>query len=305
MDVTQQRYMIALAESGSVSKAAKNLGVSQPAISAWLKNIEDQLGTKLMHRTKNKLVLTPAGEIYLRASRQMIELRDKTYAEIRTIAGQEKEPIVITGTPNGGADLFARMYHQLSSDFPGLEFRFIESYNQGSIDLVKSGEADIAIGSACALDDEYINYIAIRQRKLILAVPYGLPSAYDSSHVKNGDELPKADMSALIGQPFIMPNEEMSYHKALIDWLSAKGYEPNVVFSSASTRSIYNMIRIGNGIGVVPRNFFSPLDRVSPLELDPDILSYSVLMYKKDRALSPELAAFIEATERFLVAFTR
>ena len=68
MDITQQQYMIALAETGSLTKAAEKLGVSQPAISNWLKSIEEQFHTKLVIRSRHGLVLTQAGIIYLEAS---------------------------------------------------------------------------------------------------------------------------------------------------------------------------------------------------------------------------------------------
>ena len=72
MDVTQQQYISAIAREGSLTAAARSLGVSQPALSNWLKNLEEQLGIQLVIRSKRHLVLTPAGKIYLEAA----ELRD-------------------------------------------------------------------------------------------------------------------------------------------------------------------------------------------------------------------------------------
>lgn len=297
MDITQQQYMIALAETGSITKAAERLGVSQPAISNWLKGIEKQLGTQLVIRSKRGLTLTPAGDIYLEASRKMAETKERIYHEISRLAGGCTEVVTIAGTPNGGADLFARIYHHLSSELPSLELRFIEGYNRSSIDMVRRGTADIALGtlagdlSACGDD---IEYIETARQELILAVPLGYPTAYDASGVRSTDPLPRADMSKLAGLPFIMPDEEISYHDALISWFLKTGYVPNAVFQSASTRSIYNMVKNGNGIGIMQRRFFSPLDRIAPFSLDPPIRVFSAILYKRDRSMSPEFQSLLD-----------
>lgn len=297
MDITQQQYMIALAETGSITKAAEKLGVSQPAISNWLKGIEKQLDAQLIIRSKKGLTLTPAGEIYLEASRRMVETRDRVYHDIGRQTGGEAEVVTIAGTPNGGADLFASIYHHLSSELPSLELRFIEGYNRSSIDMVRQGTVDIALGTLAGDPAAYgddIEYIATTSQELILAVPHGYPTAYDASGIKSTDPFPRADMSKLTGLPFIMPDEEISYHDALIDWFLRVGYVPNPIFQSASTKSIYNMVKNGNGIGVMQRRFFSPLDRISPFSLDPPIRVFSAILYKKGRSMSPEFMSLLD-----------
>lgn len=296
MDITQQQYMIALAETGSLTKAAEKLGVSQPAISNWLKSIEEQFHTKLVIRSRHGLVLTQAGIIYLEASQKMRDIRNQTYWDIRRIANEGSAVVTIAGTPNGGAELFARIYHDLGAELLSLELKFVESYNRSSINMVRQEKADLALATIAGNIGDYgddIEYIETNRHELMLAVPYGFPTSYDASAVKSKDLFPKADLSKLADLPFIMPNEEISYHDVLIRWFRQKGYSPNAVFRSASTKSIYNMIRSGNGIGIVQRRFFSPLDRVSPFSLDPPIQVFSAIIYKKGRDMSPEFLALL------------
>ena len=100
MDVTQQQYMIALAREGSLTAAARTLGISQPALSNWLKNLEDQLGIQLVSRSKRHMVLTPAGKIYLEAAERMAAIRDRTYGRILGESQAPREVVRVTGTPN-------------------------------------------------------------------------------------------------------------------------------------------------------------------------------------------------------------
>lgn len=87
MDITDQKYMIALAETRSITQAAKRLNISQPALSNWLSTLEYQLGTQLAIRSKKQLVLTPTGQIYLEGSYRMLQIKHQTYAEIANTAG--------------------------------------------------------------------------------------------------------------------------------------------------------------------------------------------------------------------------
>ena len=65
MQIKNMSYIIALAEAGTLSAAGKQLGISQPTLSVFLSNLEQELGIDLFLRDKKKLIPTPAGRIYL------------------------------------------------------------------------------------------------------------------------------------------------------------------------------------------------------------------------------------------------
>ena len=110
MDVRSQTYMTALADQGSLQSAARELGISQPALSTWLANLEQELNVQLVIRSRNGIILTPAGRLYLEGSRKMIAERDRFYREAKLISTSDQEIIRIGGTPSGGTRVFARMY---------------------------------------------------------------------------------------------------------------------------------------------------------------------------------------------------
>ena len=85
MNLTSQQYIIALAQEGSFTGAARRLGVSQPGLCGWLDNLEEQLGTRLVLRSRKGITLTPAGQIYLNGSRRMLSVQQRTAAALATI----------------------------------------------------------------------------------------------------------------------------------------------------------------------------------------------------------------------------
>lgn len=288
MDVTQQQYIIALAECGSITKAAKYLGVSQPAISNWLRNIEQQLGVPLVIRSRSNLVLTPAGTVYLDGARQMMEIKNNTYRTISQLSGAATEMIRITGTPNGGSELFSKLYQEFKVHFPHITLQFIENYNSQALTMIREGRADVAVGSSPDLDSDDLEYVKTKDTELILMVPYGFPAAYDASCFKKDAHFPALkDFHIFDNVPFIMPSPDMSYYSALNQIFQKNDFHPHTIFQSANVKVIYNMIKSGNGIGILPRRFFSPLDRISPFSLEPQLINHGAIIYKKGRKLTP------------------
>ncbi len=286
MDITQQEYIKALAETGSVTKAAQLLGVSQPAISNWLKATENQFGIQLVIRSRKGLILTPAGQLYLDGALKMIDIRNQTYRAIAQLSGNTNEIIRITGTPNGGARLFAALFQQFKQHFPNVSLQFLESYNQRSFKLVEDGTADIGIGSTLDFSSETLEFIPSGSRELVLYIPSSLPLFYDASRLKKNDEFPKISLKQIQNLPFIMPGTEMSYYPGIISLFQQAGIKPAVIFQSSNVKVIYDMICSGNGVGIAPKKFFSPLDPVAPYSLDPPFFNHAVCFYKKGRRLT-------------------
>src|SRR5882672_11140120 len=92
MDLRHFRYFQAIAEELSFSRAAKRLNIVQPALSRALKELEIELGTELLARTKRSVALTAAGKVLLDDTALMFERLDQTVRRVRrAAAGQEGE----------------------------------------------------------------------------------------------------------------------------------------------------------------------------------------------------------------------
>ena len=124
--------------------------------------------------------------------------------------------------------------------------------------------------------------------------------AYDASDLSRNEELPVIDFEKIRDLPFIMPSPEMSFYSALTELFHQNSYQPNVIFQSSNAKTIYNMVKSGNGIGVVSRKFFSPLDRVSPYSMNPRLMSHSMIVCKKDRICTPTFQSIMQALESIL-----
>ena len=294
MDTTCQQYMLALSEEGSITRASKKLHISQPALSNWLNSLESELGTQLVIRSKKQLIFTPAGKIYLDGCRRMLQIKQRTYNQIWGMSGQEKESITISGTPNGGARIFAAIFSSFREKYPSVSLSFLEGYNAQTLNHVAEGRADIGICSTLDLDSDVYEFRSVLEREMVLYLPSSHPLSYDASKLRIDAEFPTIKLSALSSMDFMMPSEEMSYYEGLQQLFQRSGFQPKILFKSGNVGVLYNMVKSGNGAAILPRSLFSPLDPVSPFSLKPKFFVYSTVIYKKGKVLSPAQEYLIE-----------
>lgn len=290
MNSTYQQYMIALAETGSITKAAKQLNISQPTLSNWLTSLENQLGIQLIIRSKKQLIFTPAGQIYLKGCYKMMQIKQRTYNQINGLIGTEQESLVISGTPNGGAKIFSAVFSSFRNKYPSVRLLYLEGYNRQTLQYIHEGKADLGVCSTLDLDSADFEFFVPTEREMVLYLPSSHPFAYDTMALKYDEDFPSICLKKLNNIDFLMPSEEMSYYDGLISLFQKTGFRPRILFKSANVGILYKMVQQGNGAAILPRDLFSPLDPVVPFSLKPKFILYSALVHKKGKTLSPAQA---------------
>ena len=91
MNLKEQTYVCTLADIGNLTQAAKQLYVSQPALSLYISNLENHLGVRLFERIGKQFVLTRAGELYVEKARQMLSLKNSFDTELSAIINGQTE----------------------------------------------------------------------------------------------------------------------------------------------------------------------------------------------------------------------
>src|SRR5689334_4801027 len=147
MELQQMRYVIAVAETNSFTRAAERCLVVQSALSHQIARLERELGAKLFERTSRRVRLTPAGTAFLPAARQCLDAAERAAAEVTAAVGEVRGRLAVGLIPTVAAvdipgalrDFRERYPHVRVSLRAGASEDLVEQVRQGGIEVAFLG----------------------------------------------------------------------------------------------------------------------------------------------------------------------
>lgn len=143
MTITQLRYVIVIAGASSMNEAAKELFVSQPSLSASIKELEEEIGIEIFIRSNRGIALTPEGEEFIGYARQLVQQYELIENKYVNGENQKKHFSVSAQHYAFAVDAFAKMVQQFGMD--EYEFAFYETRTHEVIEDVKNFKSEIGI----------------------------------------------------------------------------------------------------------------------------------------------------------------
>jgi len=166
------KTFLVLAEMGRMSKAAQKLGRTQPALSAQLARLEEEVGEALFFRTPKGLILTEAGELF----RRYVEVAATSLADgqeaVRALSGLERGELSVGGGATVTTYLLPPVLRQFHERFPQIRLRVREQGSQAVVDGVLAGELDLGIVTLPVRSDR-LHVEPWLEDELLLIVPPG------------------------------------------------------------------------------------------------------------------------------------
>lgn len=246
MELTTLRYFSTIGRTGHMTRAARELGVSQPALSAMLKKLEEEVGAQLLHRTGRGVELTEAGRMFLTHADDALRRAEAGVRAVRQLAGLEAGSIRVGGGATATTYLLPPVVSQIRRRHPALRFYVREGGSTAIAAAVVSGELDLGIITlpiAQGPGKAELLTLPLVEDELRLVLPPG--------HRLSGKRTFRwADIE---GEP-IIAFEAGAAVRILIDQASAAaGVSLNVVMELRSIESIKQMVAAGIGVGFVSR----------------------------------------------------
>ncbi|HYG45667.1 MAG TPA: LysR substrate-binding domain-containing protein [Bordetella sp.] len=145
MELRQLRYFLRIVELGSVSKAAKDLYIAQPALSAQITNLESELGVRLLSRSVRGVVPTKSGDtLYLHAQAVLRQI-ERLQHDVTTTSAIPGGPVSI-GLPTSAANVLAGpLIAAVHEHFPDIQLRIVESLSGHLQELVATGRLEMSM----------------------------------------------------------------------------------------------------------------------------------------------------------------
>ena len=152
MDLKQLRTFRAVAELGSLSKAADRLRAAQPALSRHIKLLEHELRVELFVRNGRGMLLTSAGRMLLDRTTGLVRQIEQVRDDLQSASGKPSGRVILGLVPTASAVFSGRFARRVITEFPDVSLRIVESYGGHLVEWLHRGEMDLAIIYGPAVD---------------------------------------------------------------------------------------------------------------------------------------------------------
>ena len=145
MDIRVLQYFLAVAREANITKAAESLNMTQPPLSRQLKELEEELGKQLFIRGNHRVTLTEEGMILRKRAEEMVELMEKTKAEVSSSGENISGEIYIGGGETEGIRLIAKVAEKIRRKHPGISYHLFSGNAEDVTERLDRGLLDFGI----------------------------------------------------------------------------------------------------------------------------------------------------------------
>jgi LysR family transcriptional regulator, transcription activator of glutamate synthase operon len=287
MELRQLRYLVALADERSFTRAAAREHVAQPALSQQIRRLEDELGLPLVDRTTRRVALTGAGKLLTERARRVIAEVEAARAELGELAGIRTGRVTIGAMQTLGPFDLPRLLATFHARYPEIELSVREEASDTLAEMVRADAVDLALLSVTdRIDRQGLELHELAREDLIALLPARHPLA-DRGRVR---------VAELAGEDFISFREGWAMRHLLTQAAREAGFEPRVAFESNETTRIRALVERGLGVALLARSAAADGDsgvRVVAIS-DPRPSRDVTLAWRAGRRLSPPAGALLE-----------
>lgn len=242
MEIHQLRYFVAVAETGSFTRAAEREGVTQPTLSEQILRLEDPekgIGKRLFDRLGRKVVLTDAGQVLLGHAQAILAAVGEAKRAVQDSG--EGGLLRVGAIPTLAPFLLPRTVTRFRKEHPAVELHLKEDLTERLLADLLAGELDVGL-MALPIRDDRLHVERLFSEPLVMALPPKHKLAV-KSEVKLAD---------VVDEPFILLSDVHCFGDQVLSFCHRGGLEPRVVCRGEQIVTLLAMVATGQGVSVVP-----------------------------------------------------
>jgi DNA-binding transcriptional LysR family regulator len=291
MELHQLRYFVAVAETGSFTRAAEREGVTQPTLSEQILRLEGKphgVGRRLFDRLGRKVVLTDAGHELLGRAQSILAAVGEAERAVRDSA--EGGLLRVGAIPTVAPFLLPRTVARFRKAHPGVQLHLKEDLTERLLADLLAGELDVGI-MALPIRDERLHVEKLFSEPLVMALP-------PKHRLAARTEVRLADV---VEEPFILLADVHCFGDQVLSFCRRGGLEPRVVCRGEQIATLLAMVATGEGVSVVPEMAatadatkscaYRPLGKPAPMRT-------LAAVWHKQRYRPESLRAFIDVVQK-------
>jgi len=286
MDFDQLHTFLEIVRLKSFSKAAQTCYRTQPAISAQVRQLEQELRTELFERFGSRISLTTAGKIFAGYAEQLLDLRRRAQDAIAELETNPRGELVIAANEATCIYILPRVFSEYRQLFPAVQLQVNRSYGSHVVEAVMDNSADFGL-TQLPVEEKRLQVASIHLDEIRLIVPARHPLAAKKTVAPRD----------LVEYYLVLPQTGKTRSR-LNEWLAPVEDEVRISMELDSTEMMKRFVMAGLGVSFLAvSNCREELaaGKLRALSLSPEPLIRRLgLIYRKDKALSKAALGFIQ-----------
>lgn len=241
IDIRQLRAFVTVAESGSFTRAAASLNLSQPALTVQIRKLEEGLGLRLFDRNTRSVALTRSGRELLPALGRILRELDGVVAETRQLSTMQRGIVRLAVLPSFASGVLPETIADFRRRHPGIGFSIRDVIASRVAELVANGEADLGLTGGAVLGPDL---------EILLRGTDRMHAVYPEGH-----ELARRiaiGIADLAHHPLVLMDQATSVRQVVDAAFAAAGIAPLVGAEVTYMASAVGMVRAGLGVAILP-----------------------------------------------------
>jgi len=281
MELRHLRYFVAVAEALSFTKAAAKLRLAQPSLTRQIRNLEDEIGVRLLDRSNNRVTLTEEGRFFLFDSRKLLASCAESVAAVQRMSRGETSDLSIGYVANVHYALLPATLGAFRKLCPNVALNLFDMTSAEQFAAIEARKIDLGfVGIPPALSGHDLRSECVARDTMLVALPRRHELA-----VK-----PEVKMSDLASQFFIGMSART--HPGERDWLIATcrgaGFAGRILQEADSEPTVIQFVADGLGVALLPEQLTGlPHEGVVFRPMHPPLLRESTVAWRADNASKP------------------
>ena len=286
MELRQLRYFVAVAEEGNISRAAKRIFLTQPALSRQIKALEDEIGQCLLERQAHSIRVTPVGAALLREARELLQHAEQVLERVR--AEGRGLRLRVGYAPSLAAGMLSVAVENFTQRHPNARVELFDLSTAEMLAGLESDKLDVALCVGHQRRTRGLKWTPLVRAPWRLAVNRNHPLA------RRAQVAP----SEVAGELLIVYSKRdyPEYWDAIAGWLRKHRQQPRVAMECDGAENLMAAVESGLGVAVVTTQMarlFPNRARLIPMASAPEPVRIAV-GHRADRAADKPLAVFVE-----------
>jgi DNA-binding transcriptional LysR family regulator len=284
VDLNQLRSFVTVAQFGHLTRAAEALHLSQPALSAHIKALEEQFGVALFERTPSGMTLTPSGRRLVAEAEQIIEAVAHLKHSAQDLRGEPTGSLKLGTVLEPSVLRVGDLLVLAQQRYPQIELELHQVMSSDALAGVRAGGLDASFYFGARPESDLAS---IPLRDMVYRV--ALPAAW-------ADELVGAPWETLAERPWIVAPEPSTHRQLVMGLFGDRAPHPERIVEADNEPVINNLVESGVGISLVRDEIVTPSADAGLSAIWPgtEVRTKLWLVHSADRAGDPLLAALVD-----------